>query len=332
MAVQFCGTCGHPLIPDQLFCQHCGSRVDENAARAVMSAAPGTPLSSGGTLYCGECGALVGRQDRTCRRCGAPIEPSPGLVIDPSLSDLPTRMATPPPPANQDSTPLPGYQAHPPKGWAASYSPGPIDELPTFTDSSPRPAVQTPPYKPAGPGGPPRQRQRWPLVLVVVLVALALIVGGSAFLLLQGSSSPQTNGATPTPSSGTIQTPGVTSTPGITPSPTPVVLNEETASDLIRQYYDYINAKNYNAAYDLFAPALQQKQSRQNFIDGFKNTLHDTLTIESAAQQDDGNIRVDVQLKAEETGGIRYFAGYYIVTKQNEKLLILSGNLDEVLS
>ena len=101
MAVQFCGTCGHPLIPEQLFCQHCGTRADENATRSGPPATPGIPVSSAGTLYCGECGALVGSQDRVCRRCGAPVEPPTGGVSDPSLSDAPTMMGTPPPAAYQ---------------------------------------------------------------------------------------------------------------------------------------------------------------------------------------------------------------------------------------
>ncbi len=337
MAVQFCGTCGHPLIPDQLFCQHCGSRVDENAPRGAAPAAPGIPVSSGGALYCGECGALVGGQDRVCRRCGAPVEPAPGLGADISLSDAPTVMGTPPPPGNQappisgePDSPGPAYVAQQQKAWGASYSPGPANEPPTFTISVPRPGAQTPPpYRPAGPGGPPRQR--WPLVLALVLVALALIAGGSAFLLLRGfGGNQQANGITPTSAPGVTQTPGITPTPGVTPSPTQVVLTPDTASDIIQQYYDYINAKNYDAAYDLFAPELQQMQSRQEFINGFNTTAHDTLTIVNAKMADNKTAEVDVTLQAEQTDGtVKNYAGYYLVTKENGKLLILKGNLQE---
>jgi hypothetical protein len=159
-------------------------------------------------------------------------------------------------------------------------------------------------------------------------VGLALIVGGGLFLVLRGAGgNPQTNG---TPSTST---PGVTQTPTgsvVTPSPTPVVLTPKTASDLIQQFYAYINAKNYDAAYDLFSPEYPQKQSRKSFADGFQNTIHDTITIDSAEPQSDGTVQVNVHLKAEEMGGTRFFAGYYIVTKENEQLLILRAKINEL--
>jgi hypothetical protein len=168
-------------------------------------------------------------------------------------------------------------------------------------------------------------------VLAVVLVALALIVGGGLFLILHGSGgNPQANGATPTSAPGTVQTPGITPTPGVTPSPTPVVLNTETASALIQQYYDDINAKDYNAAYDLLSPEYQAKQSRQSFISGFQNTVHDTLTIDNAVPRSDGTVEVDIHLQAQETSGTSNFAGYYIVTKENGKLLILTANIKKL--
>ncbi len=331
MAVQFCGTCGQPLIPDQLFCQHCGSRIDENATRAAPPVAA-APVSSGGTLYCGECGALVGSQDRVCRRCGAPVEPIPGSISDPSLSDAPTAMGTPPPPAYQPSprgtkSPAPGSAPQQPPGWGASYSPGPYNESPTFTVSGPRAGVQAPPYQLAGPGGPPRQKQRWPLVLALVLVALILIAGGGAVLAFHPfSSNPQANNLTPTTAPGVTETPGG----GVTPSPTEVVLNTDTAKALLQQFYGYINAKNYNAAYDLLSPEWQQRQSRQTFINGYQNTIKDTLTIDNATQLADGTVEVDMHLKAQETGGTKNFAGYYIVTKENGKLLFLTAKVNQI--
>lgn len=332
MAVQFCGTCGHPLIPDQLFCQHCGSRVDENATRAAPPAPAASSVSPGGTLYCGECGALVGSQDRVCRRCGAPVEPISGGVSDPSLSDVPTMMGTPPPPAYQPSPggpqpPAPGSTPQQPQGWGASYNPGLYNESPTFTISGPRAGVQAPPYQPAGPGVPPRQRQRWPLVLALVLVALILIAGGGAVLAFHPfGGNPQTNNPTPTTAPGVTQTPGVT----VTPSPTAVVLNPQTASALVQQYFAYINAKNYDAAYDLLSPEWQQTQSRQNFKDGFQNTIQDTLTIDNATQLANGTVEVDIHLTAQETGGTKNFSGYYIVTKENGKLLLLRAKINQV--
>jgi hypothetical protein len=362
VAVQFCGTCGHPLIPEQLFCQHCGSRADDNATRGATPATPGIPVSSAGTLYCGQCGALVGSQERVCRRCGAPVEAVQGGISDPSLSDLPTQMGTPPPAANlpppayqpptnaigappsgpryadQPATnwgnqPPPGWANQPAAGgWAASYSPAPsYDESPTFTVGAPapRPAVQTPPppYHPT-PGGPPRRSQRWPLIIAIVLVALALIAGGGIFLMLYNSNgTSQTNGGT---------TPGVTQTAGVTataiPSPTPVVLTNDTAKALIQQYYDDINARKYDDAYDLLAPEWQQTKSREDFVNGYQTTVSVALTILGAEPASGNTIQVDVKLKAVDNKNgsevTTNYAGYYIVTLENGKLLMLSGKVD----
>jgi hypothetical protein len=184
--------------------------------------------------------------------------------------------------------------------------------------------VQAPPYQPAGPGGPPQQRRRGALVLALVLIALILIAGGGAVLAFHPfSGNPQANNSTPTTAPGTTQTPG-----GVTPSPTTVDLNPQTASALLQQFYTYINAKNYNAAYDLLSPEWQQTQSRQKFIDGYQNTIQDTLTIDNATPRADGTVEVDMHLQAQETGGTKNFAGYYIVTKENGKLLLLRANVN----
>lgn len=353
MAVEFCGTCGQPLIPDQLFCQHCGSRVDDQATQAgapFASATPATPGGTGRALYCGACGALVGSQDRICRRCGAPVEPAQGLVVsDPSLSDLPTMRGTPAPQGYQPPSyagipagPGPGYPAQQSPAWGAAYNdmpPGvaPADP-PTFTAGGARRGAlgqQTPYYAPSGPGGPPHQRgSRWPLTLALALVALALILGGSLFLLLRSSGgTAQNGGTTPTTASGT-QTPGtstpVTPTPA-SPSPTQVTLTPGSAEALIQQFYSDINNKQYDAAYDLLSTEYQQTQSRQKFIDGFSTTVQDTINIQDTQTQPDGTIRVDVTLQAVDnkngTDVTTNYTGYYIVELENGQLRIKSGNL-----
>jgi len=162
------------------------------------------------------------------------------------------------------------------------------------------------------------------LVLALVLVAIALIAGGGIFLLLGHSGAgPQANGTTPTSAPGITPTAGVT----VTPSPTAVALNTDTASALVQEYFADINAKQYDAAYDLLSPQWQQTQTRQNFIDGFQNTVQDTLTILSATVQSDGTVKVNVTLQAENTDSTKNYAGYYLVTKENGQLLLLRGNL-----
>jgi hypothetical protein len=348
MSIQFCGRCGHPLIPNQLFCQHCGERVDEYSTRAAAPVVAGMKAASGGPLYCGECGTLIGSQDTVCRRCGAPVAPAQKLALDPPLDNEPTVGGIPPfaPDARQRSTydemSPSSVSLHPagtPASWAspAGYpaQARPLDDPPTFTTDTPlRPGSEAPagqrraipagrarpPFTPPGSAPSNQHGPRWPLVLAVVLVALALIAGGSVFLLLhQSNTGGQTNHPTAT-------------TAPITPSPTRVVLNGQTAGALIQQFYAYINNKQYDSAYDLLSQQYQQTQSRQNFDSGFQNTIQDTLTILKTATQSDGSVRVDVTLAAlENKNGAQVttnYAGFYIVIIEQGQLRIQSGHLD----
>jgi hypothetical protein len=162
-------------------------------------------------------------------------------------------------------------------------------------------------------------------VLGLVLAALILIVGGGVVLAFHPfSGKPQANNPTPT------ATTGITPTPTVIPSPTPVVLNTDTARALVTQYYTYINQKNYDAAYDLLSQEWMARMSRQTFDSGFSNTLQDTLTIVSAEVLSDGTVQVDITLQAQHTdGSIINYAGYYIVTKENEKLVLLTAKVNQ---
>lgn len=340
MGIQFCGTCGHPLIPNQLFCQHCGERVDDNATRAASLVEGSARATPGPTRYCGECGAFVGGQDPVCRRCGAPVEPAQRPAIDQSMSDAPTVRWTPPPSSGVQSNLYPG----PPPGWASDYGHPQQTKLPgepaTFTTNvllHPR----TPPSSSAGryglsspaqgshsPLGLPPQKPpqpHWPLALAIILGVLAILVGSGGFLLLQHPDN-HSQASKPTNTPGSTQ---ATTLPG----PTQVGLNEQTASDLIRQFYDDINNQRYDDAYDLFSKNYQQtQQSRQDFKDGFKTTIHDSILIDSTQRQPDGSVRVNVTLTAVDrkdgTDITTIYKGYYIVIKEDGLLRIDSGHLD----
>jgi hypothetical protein len=163
-------------------------------------------------------------------------------------------------------------------------------------------------------------------VLGLVLVAIALIAGGGIFLLLANpGKTAQGGGTTPTSAPRITPTAGVT----LTPSPTAVVLDTNTASALVQEYFDDINAKRYDAAYDLLSSEWQQTQSRQNFISGYQKTVQDTLTILNAVDQGDGTVKVNVTLQAQNTDGTVNYAGFYLVTIENGKLVLLRGNLKQ---
>lgn len=344
MSIQFCGTCGQPLIPDQLFCQHCGSRADEFATRAAPAAGSAN-MAPGGMLYCGECGALVSSRDAACRRCGAPLEAGrnsfstrarndgPGIGgVPPYSPDAPSR-AYQPPPASGPASPA----DKPASSWASNYgSPEqayPPDESPTFSTGVMSHSPQLRPNTPPSAGGPPSslnaqmppRRPRWPLILAVALVALVLIVGGSVFLLAhQQGNGGQVNGSTATP--------GITQTV-VTPSPTEAALTGPNAQALINQFYTDINSKNYDDAYNLLSTNYQKGQSREDFKAGYQTTVSDSWIFGGTQTLSDGSIQVNITLTAIDnkngTNVTTVYTGYYIVIKETGQLRIDKGILSK---
>lgn len=199
-----------------------------------------------------------------------------------------------------------------------------MPQAPTQVSSDPtQPIGQALPSTYLGiPAPPPAPPSRWTTRLligqgVLVLVLLAIIVVLLVRPLGASTNQEQSVLTTATPK-------GITATP----SPTLGMLNEETASALMQQFYGYINARNYDAAYALLSSEWHQTQSRQSFIDGFQNTIRDTLMIDGVERLDDEYILVNIYLTAEETSYVTsYYAGYYIVTNRNAQLLILIGSL-----
>lgn len=142
------------------------------------------------------------------------------------------------------------------------------------------------------------------LGLAGVLVALALIAGGVALLLLRQQP---------------VQ-------PALTPA---------TASALVQTFYNDVNARHYNDAYALLSNEWHQQQSLADFSNGYQNTIKDTLKIEGTQALADGTIRVNMQLQALEqhtdgTQGTTIYAGSYVVGLENGKLRILRGALSQI--
>ncbi|HEU5199055.1 MAG TPA: zinc ribbon domain-containing protein [Ktedonobacterales bacterium] len=341
MGIQFCGTCGQPLIPDQLFCQHCGSRADEFATRAAP-ASGSAQMPPGGMLYCGECGAAVSSRDTACRRCGAPLELIRNSFTTREGNDEPIVGGVPPYTQDRQSiayqqppSSSPASLAGKPASWASDYGSSardyPPDDPPTFSTGVSSISRQSHPKGPPSAGAPPSfpnayvppRRPRWPLILAVALVALALIVGGSIYLLAnQQGTGGQTTRPTATPRGGQST---------ITPGPTEAALNGPNAQALINQFYTDINSKQLDAAYDLLSTNYQGTQSRENFKSGYQTTVSDTWTLGDTQTLSDGSIQVPITLTAIDnkngTNVTTTYTGYYIVIKENGQLRIDQGNL-----
>jgi hypothetical protein len=173
-----------------------------------------------------------------------------------------------------------------------------------------------------------------------VVVAMLLLGGGGAVFALRVLNTGQTT-TNPTaapitqisPTRPAAPTAGITPTPVLPPTATPVLLTPDTASALIQEYYADINARNFDAAYDLYSTSYQQAHSRQSFVTGFQTFVQDTLTIQGAQTLADGTVEVDITLMAiDNKNGTQVttnYAGYYIVIIENGALRILRAKVNK---
>jgi hypothetical protein len=298
--------------------------------------------------FCGQCGYQLQTTGGVCPRCGMVTEPMPPtndpyatLEVDGSNPDSPTvampqRMPgqtptfphTPPHPQqpvafrpvdnNTATEPVshPGtntsFPDYPPQSQGSSYPGYP----PRTNPGTLSPGVYYPPTVAA-----PQRRRRGPIGFLAIVVLLLLIAGGAlTWFLLHGKASPVTgNGQTPVPT--------VISSPTLTPA--------QHAQAVINQYYNDINNRDYQDAYNLLGPAMQQNQSYSNFVSGYAHTHHDTITISNITAQSNGTYMVTLTIQATEdaTSGTgtqtSIYQGSDIVGQVNGTWKILSGNFQK---
>jgi hypothetical protein len=102
--------------------------------------------------------------------------------------------------------------------------------------------------------------------------------------------------------------------------PIPQVSPSQSAQNTVQQYYDDLNAQNYQGAYNIW---LNNQQTFSQWKQGFSNTYHDDLTIGNAVVNSDGSVQVNISLVSYvsvsvgvETHG--NYQGYYIVQQQSD--------------
>lgn len=298
--------------------------------------------------FCGKCGYQLRTTDSACPRCGMVTEPMlttndpyATLEVDGNNPDSPTvampqRMPgqaptysnTPLPPQQPvtfrpmdnaaatepisqpgSNTSFPGY---PPQSQGSSYPGYP----PRTNPGTLPPGVYYPPTAAV-----PQRRRRGPFVFLMIVVLLLLVISGAlTWFLLHGKTSPVT---------GSGQTP----TPTVIPSPT--LTPAQQAQAVVNQYYNDINNHDYQDAYNLLGPTMQQNQSYSNFVSGYAHTRHDTITISNVAAQSDGTYLVTLTIQATEdatpgTGTqISTYQGGDIVGQVNGAWKILNGSFQK---
>jgi hypothetical protein len=160
--------------------------------------------------------------------------------------------------------------------------------------------------------------------VLVFLLVIALVIGGIITSNSRSNASgtynspPQAN-YSPTPSLEATTTQSIQATATSDASP------EGNARRVIQTFYNDINAKDYQAAFNLWRD--DGHASYDQFVEGYSTTLHDDLTIEHTTLLSNGDVQVDVTLFAQDTGGNQNYQGYYIIGMVNGEWKIIRGHL-----
>jgi Tfp pilus assembly protein PilX len=312
----FCGQCGFQLSPGVARCPRCGTAVDTNLTTVAGETHTDDPTVASPSLGTGQ-PAFPGMPPGQFSQPGMPFTPNnqQRLVLRPGTNtpdyntqqqayDATSRVDAPNYPTNAPAYPGYGTQG------VGNYQTQNVPPNPMTPGGG---NYQT--YHQSMAGIPqqgqydvqqqaPRSNNRGRITgLVLILLGLIFILGGVVLFTMQHRSSPGSG------------------------SPSSAMQQAEAA---IQQYYNDINQHNYTSAYALWK---NNSQSQATFSQGFQNTLNDQLTINQAAQQADGTVKITVTVSATEktaSGGQQqstYHGDYVLAQQTNNSWKIMSGNL-----
>lgn len=166
--------------------------------------------------------------------------------------------------------------------------------------------------------------------LIVLLLVSVVLFGmqalkGTGFL----ASTPTHVPAVPTPVATTPATP-LPSTP--TPSPTPS--SAQQAQAIIQHYYDDVNQRNYQGAYQFWGANYQQAHPYSQFAAGYATTQHVDIVFHTISAQADGSQMVNMTIYANDKTAngtkLSAFEGDYIVGQENGAWKLLNYNFNAV--
>ena len=311
-------------------------------------------------VFCGQCGLQLAPGNTSCPRCGSVTEPVLS-IDDPHLYDptivtsfpAPQTPHSPQPPVSEVQrppvSPTPPQQrlVLRPDSNAGYHAPTPYDPTSMMTppvsspdqrayDGYPPQSGGTYPTQPAPNAGyqslpgqfadaepltPQRRRGGRIFALLSILIVLLLLLGAMVMVALNPALLKAILGGGPTP----------------TPIVSPTVLSaSDSARTVMVEYYNDINAQNYQAAYNLWGNDFQSTHSLSGFEAGYAHTRHDDLTINSLTPLADGTVSTDITIKATEDSStgtgtvVSIYHGVYIVGQENGVWKLLSGNFQKV--
>lgn len=182
----------------------------------------------------------------------------------------------------------------------------PIDH-PSSTPSAPTSPIPT-----SGSGG-------QTVVIRYLMMLLALVAAGLGTWLGLNStlSTSQSVASEPRAATGPTQPPSTTTTLPVTTTTTTTPTTTSSAEAVVRAYFDAIDARDYQRAWDLGGKNLSGNYAA--FVDGFATTASHNLTIVSSQ----GNTVYMTLLATQTSGEVRSYQGSYTVSNG----VIVSANV-----
>ncbi len=188
-------------------------------------------------------------------------------------------------------------------------------------------------FSPSPPNSPRHTLWFWSIGAVAAVLIIST-VGIFAFTRQSTNSSSQTEAqATATATNAPSITPTTTSdsTGGSTGSSGGSVITVSRSRATVSLYYEDINAKNYQSAYNQWGRGYRNETSYQTFAQGFAATQRDSLQQGTATQRADGTVKVQVTVTAtvssSSSSTINTYQGYYIVGLEAGQPRLLTANL-----
>lgn len=179
----------------------------------------------------------------------------------------------------------------------------------------------TAPYSAYPPPPAPRKYAPWGFITLALLFVgstIAFFVIGPTQFAHIFTKTENTPLATTAPQVTPTAQPQVTPTPQDQPTPTPqqptpspTLSPVQQAQMVVKNYFDSLNSKDYQSAYNLWQ---NNPQTYQDFANGFSDTKHDDCVFGETTQLSDGTMQVNITLTATSNSDQQtVYTGYYIV-------------------
>jgi hypothetical protein len=124
---------------------------------------------------------------------------------------------------------------------------------------------------------------------------------------------------------------GLIGTATVIAEPTTAATPSQQAGDIVQEFYDDINQRNYPQAYNLLGKSFQSTMSYCQFVAGYAGTKHDQIVFDTVAPLPDGTVDVEVTIDAEaSTGGHSSYQWNGIVGQEDGSWKILKATQQQV--